>query len=91
MRVSQLDLERIEAVKALENVDRTALLKDFIEDGLRHRVIQIYKQGKITATRGAELLQVPLRVFLELLEEDGIPVNWDSENIKEYMKSHYKV
>lgn len=89
MRLSRKDLKKIEAVRGLENVDRTTLLKDFIEDGLRRRVIQIYKNGKLTASRASEILRIPLREFLEMLEREGVAVNWNSETVKEYLKAEY--
>jgi predicted HTH domain antitoxin len=89
VRLSPPDLERIEAVRAIEKVDRTTLLRDFIEDGLRRRVVDIYRDGKLTASRSAEILGVSLREFLEMLEREGIPVNWDSETVKSYMRSRY--
>lgn len=90
MRLSREDLERIEAVRALENVDRSTLLKDFIEDGLRRRLIYVYKDGRLTASRAAEILRIPLREFLEMLEKEGVPVNWDSRMVKEYLKARYE-
>jgi predicted HTH domain antitoxin len=89
VRLSPTDLERIETVRSIEKVDRTTLLRDFIEDGLRRRVINIYREGKLTASRSAEILGVPLREFLETLEKEGIPVNWDSETVKNYMRTRY--
>jgi len=89
VRLSPPDLERIEAVRSIEKVDRTTLLRDFIEDGLRRRVVDIYRDGKLTASRSAEILGVSLREFLEMLEREGIPVNWDSETVKSYMRSRY--
>lgn len=89
LRLSPPDLERIEAVRSIEKVDRTTLLRDFIEDGLRRRVVDIYREGKLTASRSAEILGVSLREFLEMLEREGIPVNWDSESVKSYMRSRY--
>jgi len=89
VRLSPLDLERIEAVRTIEKVDRATLLRDFIEDGLRRRVIDIYRDGKLTASRSAEVLGVSLREFLEMLEGEGVPVNWDAESVKSYMRSRY--
>ncbi len=89
VRLSPTDLGRIEAVRSIEKVDRTTLLRDFIEDGLRRRVIDIYGDGKLTASRAAEILGVSLREFLGMLECEGLPVNWDSETTKSYMKSRY--
>lgn len=89
MRLSRQDLERIEAVRALENVDRTTLLKEFIEDGLRRRIICVYQNGRLTAARAAEILRISLREFLEMLEREGVSVNWDSGIVKDYLKAKY--
>jgi predicted HTH domain antitoxin len=82
-------LRRVEAVRALENVDRSTLFKEFIEDGLRDRVVRLYEKGKLSAGRGAEILGISLREFLELLERECVAVNWDSEGVKEYLKAKY--
>jgi predicted HTH domain antitoxin len=89
MRFSRKDLEKIEAVRNQENVDQTTLLKNSIEDRLRLRVIQIYKNGKLTASRASEILRIHLREFLEMLEREGVAVNWNSETVKEHLKAKY--
>jgi predicted HTH domain antitoxin len=89
VRLSKRDLERVEAVRVLEDVDRSTLIKEFIEDGLRRRVVDNYERGKLTAGRAAEILGLSLREFLEILEREGVPVNWDSESVKEYLKARY--
>jgi len=89
VRLSKRDLERVEAVRVLEDVDRSTLIKEFIEDGLRRRVVDNYERGKLTAGRAAEVLGLSLREFLEILEREGVPVNWGSESVKEYLKARY--
>jgi predicted HTH domain antitoxin len=89
VRLSKRDLERVEAVRVLEDVDRSTLIKEFIEDGLRRRVINLYRGGRLTAGRAAEILGISLREFLEMLEGEGVPVNWDSEGVREYLKARY--
>lgn len=89
VRLSKRNLRRVEAIRALENVDRSTLFKEFIEDGLRDRVVSLYEKGKLSAGRGAEILGVSLREFLELLERKCVAVNWDSEGIKDYLKNKY--
>ncbi len=89
LRLSNRNLRRVEAVQALENVDRSTLFKEFIEDGLRDKVASLYAKGKISAGRGAEILGISLREFLELLERKCIAVNWDSEGVAEYLKEKY--
>ena len=89
LRLSPQELEKIEAIRSIQKVSRTSLLRDFIEDGLHRRVIDIYKDGKLTATKAAEILDISLREFLEILERTGTPVNWDSDIVKEYVKKRY--
>lgn len=89
IRLSKRDLARIEALKVIEDVDRSTLIKKFIEDGLRRRVVDLYRRERLTAGRAAEILGVSLREFLEILEKEGISVNWDSEGIREYLKAKY--
>jgi predicted HTH domain antitoxin len=89
VRLSKRDLKRVEALRVLEDVDRSTLIKEFIEDGLRRRVVDLYQRGKLTAGRAAEVLGVSLREFLGTLESEGVPVNWDSESVREYLKAKY--
>ncbi len=89
IRLSKRDLERVEALRVLEDVDRSTLIKEFIEDGLRRKVVDNYRRGKLVAGRAAEMLELSLREFLEILEREGVPVNWDSESVKEYLKARY--
>jgi len=89
VRLTKQNLHRIEAVRALENVDRSTLFKEFIEDGLRERVLKLYQKGKLSDGRAAEILGISLREFLELLEQECIPLNWDTDSIKKYMKEKY--
>jgi len=89
IRLSKRDLAKIEALKVIEDVDRSTLIKEFIEDGLRRRVVDLYRRERLTAGRGAEILGVSLREFLEILEREGVSVNWDSEGIREYLKEKY--
>ena len=89
VRLSKRDLERVEALRRIEDIDRSTLIKEFIEDGMRRRVVDLYRRGKLTAGRAAEVLGVSLREFLELLEREGVSVNWDSEGIREYVKAKY--
>ena len=89
LRLSVSEARRVAAVQEMTGLDKATLLRDFIEDGLRKRVLASYGEGRLTAQRAAETLDMSLREFLDLLEKDGTPVNWDSNLIHEYMMEHY--
>ena len=86
VRLSKRDLRRLEAICAFEKIDRSTLVKEFIEDGLRQRVIRLYSKGKLSAGLGAEILGVSLREFLKLLERECVAFTWDSDDVKEYLR-----
>ena len=89
LRLSPGEARRVSAVQALTDLDRTTLLRDFIDDGLRKRVLESYREGKITVQRAADILGISLREFLGLLEKNGLPINWDSDSVHDYMTSQY--
>ena len=89
LRLSPREARRVSAVQALTDLDRTTLLRDFIDDGLRKRVLESYREGKITVQRAAGILGISLREFLGLLEKNGLPINWDSDSVHDYMTSQY--
>jgi len=89
LRLSAKEAKRVAAVQELTGLDKATLLRDFIGDGLRKRVLKSYRDGVVTAQRAAEILGISLREFLTLLENDGVAVNWDSNLVREYMAKHY--
>ena len=89
VRLSPGEAKRVTAVQALTKLDKATLLRDFIEDGLRKRVLESYSLGKITTQRAADILGLSLREVLTLLEKNGIAINWDSSVIRDYMAKRY--
>ena len=89
IRLPPEDLKKIESILSLQDIDRTTLLREFIKDGLRNRVIALYKTKKLTASKAAEIIGMPLRRFLELLETEGVSINWDSKIVEDYLKNRY--
>ena len=89
LRLSKRALQRLEAIRTIEKIDRSTLVKEFIEDGLRKTTVRLYSAGKLSAGRAAEILDISLREFFEQLEQENIPVSWDSADVKEYMKTKY--
>lgn len=85
VKLSAANLRAVEAICAIEKIDRSQLLEELIEEGLRERIIRLYEQGKISSGKGAEMLEISLWEFLQLLEERGVAINWDSESIRDYL------
>ena len=89
LRLSPSEARRVSAVQALTHLDKATLLRDFIEDGMRRRVLESYRTRQITAQKAADVLDISLREFLSLLEQNGLAVEWDSELLRDYMTKRY--
>jgi predicted HTH domain antitoxin len=89
LRLSSREARRVSAVQALTHLDKATLLRDFIEDGMRRRVLESYREGEITAKRAADVLDISLREFLSFLEKNGSAVDWDSDLLRDYMIKRY--
>jgi predicted HTH domain antitoxin len=89
LRLSKRALQRLEAIRTIEKTDRSTLIKEFIEDGLRKTTVRLYSAGKLSTGRAAEILDISLREFFELLEQENVSVSWDSADVKDYMKTKY--
>ena len=89
LRLSPSEARRVSAVQTLTHLDKATLLRDFIEDGMRRRVLESYRTGQITAQKAADVLDISLREFLSLLEQNGLAVEWDSDLLRDYMTKRY--
>ena len=89
LRLSPSEARRVSAVQALTHLDKATLLRDFIEDGMRRRVLESYRTRQITAQKAADVLDISLREFLNMLEKNGLPVEWDSDLLRDYMTKRY--
>lgn len=85
LRLSKRDLRRLEELRRVDDLDRSTMIKMLIEEGMRRRVVELYRREKLTSGRAAEILGVSLREFLEILEREGVPINWDMESIRAYL------
>ena len=58
------------------------------EKATRSTVLEMVRSKQITSSRGAELLEMPLQDFLELMAQHHIPVlGCDSDEIRHELKS----
>ncbi len=86
VNLSTVDLHSIEAFCATEEIDQNPPGQRIDRRWLARKSDRLYEASKISSGKGAEILGVSLREFLEMLEKRSVPSNWISDSIKEYMK-----
>lgn len=79
-------LGEIEKVAKEESLDRSSTIQRLLERGLREykveRALALYRDGKVTLWRAAEMVGVTLREMMDLIETRGIPYDYDIEGLE---------
>ncbi len=72
------------------NIGKSLLLRQVIIQGLSNFKLEfaldLYKKGKITAWKGAEIAHLSLWEFLDILKKEKIPMKYHLEDAAEDIK-----
>lgn len=83
-------LKKADELAKIEHVDRSTILRKAVEVGLRELLLQhaldIYRQGLVSAWKAAELADVPLWRFIDVLKEKGIGFKTSEDDLREMIK-----
>lgn len=85
-------LKKVDKLAKIEHVDRSTILRKAAELGLRELVLQhalnVYRQGLVSVWKAAELADVPLWRFLDVLKERGIGFKTSEEDLREMIEEY---
>ncbi len=89
-RVPEDVLTQIDRFSADNKMDRATMLRNLIEQGLaeekQKRVLSDYKNRKISLQKAAEVLKIHLIEALELIQREGLYLDYSEEELKEDLK-----
>ena len=92
VRFDKETLERAGELARLEGVDRSTVLRRAVEIGLKELLLQhaleVYRQGLVSAWKAAELANVPLWCFIDILKERGIGFKTSEEDLREMIEAY---
>ena len=87
VRVDEATFRDIEEAAELENVDRSTVARAFLKIGIKEarnrRALEMYREGKCTLWKAAQLADVPLREMMEMVEENKVPLHISPEDVDE--------
>jgi len=87
LRLTEHEKEILKKLSEEEEKDLSSTARELIEYGRKYRVLQLYKKGKISLSKGAAELDLPLTEFIDLLNEFGIEANIDYEDYLQGIKN----
>lgn len=82
-------LKEIQEMAKEESIDRSSAIQRLLKIGLReHRMekaLNLYRDGKVTLWKAAEIAGVSLREMMEAIEARDIPYQYDFVALEEYV------
>ena len=83
-------LEKSEKIAKERMEDRSTVMRSLLSLGLKQYMqeesLKLYVEGKVSLERAAELADVSIWRFLDLLSDKKIPLRYDREDIKKEIK-----
>ncbi|NIW14490.1 MAG: hypothetical protein GWN31_11295 [Candidatus Thorarchaeota archaeon] len=85
-------LKKADELAKIERVDRSTILRKAAELGLRELLLQhaldVYRRGLISVWKAAELADVPLWRFIDILKEREIGFKTSEEDLREMIEAY---
>ncbi len=89
---ARLKLELLKEIQELakeESIDRSSAIQRLLKIGLKEykieKALNLYRDGKVTLWKAAELAGVSLRQMMEEIKARDIPYQYDFEALEEYI------
>ena len=87
-------IETIKEIEEMEQIDRATtaikLLAKAIEKWKEERAIQLYREGKVTLWRAADMANLSLREMMKLAAEKGIEMHYTEKDLEEDINAALK-
>lgn len=89
-RIEEKILAEIDELTKEKQMDRASLLRNLIVEGLtierKRRVLNMYKERKISLAKAAELLSIDLWQMIDIIKEENLYLDYSEEELKEDLK-----
>ena len=80
-------LKEIQEMAKEESIDRSSAIQRLLKIGLREyrmeKALNLYRDGKVTLWKAAEIAGVSLREMMEAIKARDIPYQYDFETLEE--------
>ncbi len=86
VRLPEEIIEEIERISKEEGVDKGTLLRKLVTESLKEykikKALELYREGKISLWKAAEIAGITYREALEELRMRNIPFRYDVEDLR---------
>jgi predicted HTH domain antitoxin len=90
LRLSRETLRKLDELADREGKDRSTLMRELLERGVKEKdidhAVELYRNGRVTGWRAAQLAGVSLWNFYSILDEKGVLVQYSEHDLEEDLK-----
>jgi Uncharacterised protein family (UPF0175). len=90
LSVSNRQLRVLEEIAKEENVQRADAFRAIFELGIKEwklrRALRLYREGKTTLWKTAEIAELTLHEMIGVIDKEGIPYDYDVEATLDYIR-----
>lgn len=94
VRVDDKTFNEIKELAELEKTDKSTITRKILDIGLRElkkrRALELYREGKCTLWKAAQIAEISLREMIELTKMEKIPVHISSEDVNEAWREAFE-
>jgi predicted HTH domain antitoxin len=90
IRISKEIMDELESICNEEGMDKGAMIRKFLNESIRNyklkRALDMYRAGRISLWKAAEMADITYREALEELRKKNIPFNYTKEDLDKDLK-----
>ncbi len=87
VRIPEKNLKEIDQISKQEKISKSDVLRDVLEIGIKNKKLEIalekYQKEEISIGKAAELAEIPLTRFMDILKEKGLLFHYSKEELIE--------
>ncbi len=88
---ARLDIETLQLFENILKEKRSAIVRELVESGKKHKAVELYKMRKVSLGLGARLAEVTVSEFIDLLRESNVSLNIEKDDIKRALETIRKI
>lgn len=90
LRLPRKTLKKLGEVAEREGKDRSALIRELLEHGIEEKdldnAVELYRKGRVTGWKAAQLAGTSLWYFYKVLDEKGVLIQYSEHDLEEDLK-----
>ncbi len=93
VRIPEEELRKIEQISKQEKTSKSEVLREVLDLGIKNKKLEIaltkYRNEEVSVGKAAELAEIPLTKFMDILVERDITFHYAIEDLEEDFKDDF--